>query len=121
MVRGKGIVLVVLWSFVLGACAATQPTPGRIGEFRGRIVRVEREPDLVVVEAESDGRQESYQLKPFTSVKGGALSIGERVYVRYLLDPSADPPEALSISVYKYTLSPSERGPGSFKVPGLGF
>ena len=119
--RGKGIVLLALLTFVLGACAATQPTPGRIGEFRGRIVQVEREPNLIVVEAESDGRQESYQLKPFTSVKGGALASGERVYVRYLLDPSADPPEALSITVYKYTLSPSQRGPGSFKVPGIGF
>ncbi|MFQ5658330.1 MAG: hypothetical protein ACE5G5_12375 [Candidatus Methylomirabilales bacterium] len=116
--RGKLIVFVVLLGFVLGACAATQPPPGRVGELRGRIAQVERE--RIAVETESDG-QEWFQIKPFTTVRGGDLSSGKRVYVRYLRELGTDPPRALSITVYDYTLSPSTRGPGSFKVPNIGF
>lgn len=123
---GKGIVLVVLWSVVVSACAARQPSPrGRVGELRGRIVRVEQERGVIAVLAEPDGGEEWLQLKPFTTVRGlaissaGALQAGQKVYVRYLREPRRDPPEVLSVTVLHYILIPSGRGPASFRLPGF--
>jgi hypothetical protein len=124
--RGKGLVFVALCSLVWSACAATQPLPpGRVGEVRGKVVRVEREQELIAVKSDPDGAEQWFQLKPFTGVSGddisrvGALKIGERVYVRYLREPRTEPPEVLSITVLRYTLRPSAEGLGTLGVPGL--
>ena len=125
-VNGKVIIFVVLLSLVWSACATTEaPPPGRVGELRGKIVRVEREHGLITVRGDSEDGEQSFQLKPFTAVSGpgdsrvSALKAGERVYVRYLQEPQADPPEVLSITVLRYTLKPSGTGVGSIGIPGF--
>jgi hypothetical protein len=96
-----------------------------VGELHGRIVRIEREQGLIAVAAEPDTGEEVLRLAPSTSVRGPAISTlaaleaGQRVYVRYLREPGADPPEVLSITVLKYTLAPKQGGPASFGVPGF--
>lgn len=124
--RWKGTVLLALWSLVWSACAATEPPPpGRVGEVRGKVVRVEGEQGLIAVGSDVDGVEQWFQLKSFTGVSGGdvssvsALKVGERVYVRYLREPSTDPPEVLSITVLRYTLKPSGKGIGSVGIPGF--
>ena len=124
--RRKGVIFVALWSLVLSACAATGPIPtGRVGEVRGKMVRVEMERGLIAVGSDPDGGEQWFQLRPFTGVSGGdissvsALKLGERVYVRYLQEPRTDPPEVLSITVLRYTLKPSAKGLGSLGIPGL--
>ena len=124
--RWKGTVFFALWSLVWSACAATEPPPpGRVGEVRGKVVRVESEQGLIAVGSDLDGVEQWFQLKPSTGVSGGdvssvrTLKVGERVYVRYLRKPSTDPPEALSITVLRYKLKPSGKGVGSFGIPGF--
>ncbi len=125
VVRWKGMVFVGLLSFVCSACAAPELPPGRVGEFRGRIVQIEREQGLIAVAAKSDAGGQWFQLAPLTSVRGPAISTvdalqaGQRVYVRYLRAPTAEHPEVLSITVLKYTLAPRGVGMGSFGVPGF--
>lgn len=124
--RRRGLIFVALWSLVCSACAATQPLPpGRVGEIRGKVIGVERERGLIAVGDDLDGEGQWFQLKPFTGVSGGdvssvsALKVGERVYVRYLQQPTTDPPEVLSITVLRYRLKPTGKGVGSFGIPGF--
>ncbi|MFQ5988949.1 MAG: hypothetical protein ACE5K9_03430 [Candidatus Methylomirabilales bacterium] len=123
---GKLVIFVVLLSLVWSACATTEaPPPGRVGELRGKIVQVEREQGLIAVGSDSEDGEQWFQLKPYTAMSGpdgsrvSALKAGERVYVRYLQEPQADPPEVLSITVLRYTLKPSGTGVGSVGIPGF--
>ncbi|MFQ5883127.1 MAG: hypothetical protein ACE5I9_11810 [Candidatus Methylomirabilales bacterium] len=77
---------------------------------------------MITVLGKQDEGNQRLQLKPFTSVigpivtKADQLKAGQRVYVRYLLEPRADPPEAISITVLYYGLEPRGRGPGGFTI-----
>jgi hypothetical protein len=121
--RGKGIIFAVLLGLVCSACATTPPAPaGRVGDLRGRIVRIDQDQGLIAVTADPDAGERWFKLAPFSGVGGIStakeLKPGQRVYVRYLREPSTDPPEVLSISVITYTLSPRGGGAASF---GTGF
>jgi hypothetical protein len=123
VVKWKGIVFAVLLGLACGACATNQPPPrGRVGEVRGRIVQVEKDRGLIAVAAKPDGEERWFKLAPFSEVGGIAtvkeLEAGQRVYVRFLREPRSDPPEAFSITVIQYTLSPRGAGTASF---GSGF
>lgn len=117
---------VALLGLVWSGCAATEPLPpGRVGEVRGKVTRVESEQGLIAIGTNLEGGEEWFQLRPFTAVGGAdvsnvnALKVGERVYVRYLREPATDPPEVLSITVLRYTLKPTGKGLGSFGIPGF--
>ncbi len=125
-VKGKSIIFVALLSLVWSGCATPEPLPpGRVGEVRGKVVRVEREQGLIAVGTNLEDGEQWFQLRPFTAVSGAdvssasALKIGERVYVRYLQEPATDPPEILSITVLRYTLKPTGKGLGSIGIPGF--
>ncbi|MFQ5960132.1 MAG: hypothetical protein ACE5MG_01965 [Candidatus Methylomirabilales bacterium] len=124
-VKWKRIAFAALLALVCSACATSQPAPaGRIGDLRGRIVQIEKDQGLVAVVGKPDAGKQWFKLAPLTGVEGPGISTvdglqaGQRVYVRYLRDPSTDPPEVLSISVIKYTLSPKGSGTAGF---GTGF
>ena len=121
--RGKDIIFVVFLGLVISACVTTHPAPaGRVGDLRGRIVRIDQDQGLIAVAPDPDAGEQWFKLAPFSGVGGIAtakeLKPGQRVYVRYLREPRTDPPEVLSISVITYTLSPSGGGAASF---GTGF
>lgn len=120
-VKWKRIVFVGVLALVCGACATSQPAPaGRVGDLRGRIVQIEKDQGLIAVTADPDAAEQWLKLAPLTGVEGPGISTvdglqaGQRVYVRYLRDPNTDPPEVLSISVIKYTLSPKGSGTAGF-------
>lgn len=115
----------LLTIFLATSCAGgPESSPGRVGDLRGRIVQVEKDQGLIAVAAESDAGEEWFKLAPLTEVQGPGVSgvdglePGQRVYVRYLREPRTHPPEVLSITVIKYTLSPKGGGPAGF---GAGF
>lgn len=121
--RWKLIALVVLGGVVSSACASSQPpASGRVGDLRGRIVHVDEDQGLIAVTA--DAGDQWFKLAPVTEVKGpdiftvDRLNPGQRVYVRYLRQPSAEPPEVLSITVINYRRSPKGSGTAGF---GTGF
>jgi hypothetical protein len=125
-VSWKGIVSVVFLSLVWSACATKQPPPpGLVGDLRGEIVQVEREQGLIAVAAEPNAGEQWFKLALLTEVNGPDISTvegleaGQRVYVRYLREPSTDPPEVLSITVVRYSLRPKGGGPASFGIPGF--
>lgn len=117
----KRIAFAGVLTLVCGACATSQPAPaGRVGDLRGRIVQIEKDQGLIAVTADPDAAEQWFKLAPLTGVQGPGISTvdglqaGQRVYVRYLHDPSTDPPEVLSISVIKYTLTPKGSGTAGF-------
>lgn len=115
----------VVLSCMSAACAGGPAAPGRVGELRGRIVRIDREQGRVAVAPAPEAETRLFRLAPFTSVRGpglatvDALEAGQRVYVRYLPEAGADAPEVLSITVLQYTLTPKKGGPGTVAVPGF--
>ncbi len=115
----------VIFGFMCGACAIREPVSGRVGEARGRIIRIEREEGLIAIRPKPDAAAEWFRLARFTAVRGAditdkdALQTGQRVYVRYLANPRTDPPQVLSITVVRYQLQPEGRGPASFEIPGF--
>ncbi len=120
-VKCKRIVFAAMLPLVCGACAISQPAPaGRVGDLRGEIVQIEKDQGLIAVAGKPDARKQWFKLAPLTGVGGPGISTvhglqtGQRVYVRYLRGPSTKPPEVLSISVIKYTLSPKGSGTTGF-------
>lgn len=119
--RRKFIPFVVLVGVVGSACASSQPpASGRVGDLRGRIVHVDEGQGLISVTA--DAGDQWFKLAPLTEVKGPDISTvdqlepGQRVYVRYRREPSADPPEILSVTVIKYRRSPKGGGAASLST-----
>lgn len=122
----KEAAIAIFVSLVCSACATPGSPSDRVGDLRGKIVRIEREQGLIAVAANPNAEHQWFKIAPFTAVRGpdikrvDALQTGQRVYVRYLSNPKTDPPEVLSITVVRYRLEPEKGGGiGSFDVPGF--
>ncbi len=118
---------IILMGFLAASCAEVpKPAPpGRVGELRGEVVAVEVDEEegitVVAIESFEDSEIRHLRIAPFTTIvgKGGSRNLerlepGQEVYARYLLEPAADPPEAISITVVEYEYK-KPRGPGVLK------